>query len=66
MTKVGRLYEREKEEYGDLRDARRLVESVDHAAEQLGSLEKACKVIGVSAIDYDKAKRLLEREVVLA
>lgn len=60
MTKVGRAFEMEKEQYGDLRDAQRLVEAIERAAEGFHlSVDEACDRMHYSKLDYDRAKKLV-------
>ena len=57
------------EEYGDERaaeaSAKTLVNNIETAAAELGSIEKACNLLKVTHKQYDDAKALLEKNLVV-
>ncbi|MGN0329486.1 MAG: hypothetical protein ACI4D4_10985 [Lachnospira sp.] len=53
------------EEYGDERAAETLVKAIETAANKLGSIDKACDFLNISRKQYDDAKSLLEKTLVV-
>ena len=61
VTKVGRLFEEEKEEAVKEAEAKTIVDFVEKKIKQYGSVEKACKDLEVSVEKYNRCKELLAK-----
>ena len=70
MTQVGRLFVQETEQAvekaREMADAKRMVSIIDNILSKGYNEKEACSLAGVSPIDYENARRILESEEVFA